>query len=111
MGALFQDRLAVGLRFVGGDENGSLESETVKCGRESHGTPIREWVCWRGPAVIVIDRPVLSSERAPHINEPATDSNKDLVLGSQMGALFQDRLAVGLRFVGGDERGTQCLGV
>jgi hypothetical protein len=28
----------VTLRVVGGDEKGSLESETVKCGRESHET-------------------------------------------------------------------------
>jgi hypothetical protein len=28
----------VTLRIVGGDEKGSLESETVKCGYESHGT-------------------------------------------------------------------------
>jgi hypothetical protein len=27
----------VALRVVGGDENGSLESETVKYGHESHG--------------------------------------------------------------------------
>jgi hypothetical protein len=27
------------------------------------------------------DRPVLLSERAPHINKPATDSNKNLVVG------------------------------
>jgi hypothetical protein len=26
------------------------------------------------------DRPVLSSERAPHIKKPATDSNKNLVV-------------------------------
>jgi hypothetical protein len=30
------------LRVVGGDEKGSLESETVKYSRESHGTRIRE---------------------------------------------------------------------
>jgi hypothetical protein len=30
------------LRVVGGDKNGSLESETVKYGRESHATRIRE---------------------------------------------------------------------
>jgi hypothetical protein len=41
----------------------SLESETVKCGRESRGTRAREWLRWRGPAPIVNDRPVLSSER------------------------------------------------
>jgi hypothetical protein len=28
----------VAVRIVGGDEKGSLESETVKYGRESHGT-------------------------------------------------------------------------
>jgi hypothetical protein len=28
----------VALRVAGGDENGSLESETVKYGHESHGT-------------------------------------------------------------------------
>jgi hypothetical protein len=32
----------VALRFVGGDEKISLEFETVKCGRESHGTSTRE---------------------------------------------------------------------
>jgi hypothetical protein len=30
------------LRVVGGDEKGSLESETVKYGRESHGTRTQE---------------------------------------------------------------------
>jgi hypothetical protein len=32
----------VALRVVGSDENGSLEYETVKYGRESHGTRSRE---------------------------------------------------------------------
>jgi hypothetical protein len=32
----------VTLRVVGGDKKGSLESETVKYGRESHGTRTRE---------------------------------------------------------------------
>jgi hypothetical protein len=32
----------VALLVVGGDEKGSLESETVKCGHESHGTQTRE---------------------------------------------------------------------
>jgi hypothetical protein len=36
------DTSIVALRAVGGDENGSLESETVKCGRESQGTRTRE---------------------------------------------------------------------
>jgi hypothetical protein len=37
------------------------------------------------------DRPVLSSERAPHINKPSTVIRTDLK--PQMGGLFQDRLA------------------
>jgi hypothetical protein len=45
------------------DEKGSLGSETVKYGPESHGTRTRESLRWRGPAAIVNDRPVLSSER------------------------------------------------
>jgi hypothetical protein len=32
----------VALRVVGGDEKGSIESETVKYGRESHGSRTRE---------------------------------------------------------------------
>jgi hypothetical protein len=32
----------IALRVVGGDEKGSLESETVKYGHESHGTRTRE---------------------------------------------------------------------
>jgi hypothetical protein len=60
------------LRVVGGDEKGSLDSETVKYGRESQGTRTRELLRWRGPVAIANDRPVLSSERAPHINKPAT---------------------------------------
>jgi hypothetical protein len=32
-------------------------------------------------AANVNDRPVLSSEKAPHIDKLATDSNKNLVLG------------------------------
>jgi hypothetical protein len=92
MRALFQDRLAnysitssedprveassntstVALRVVGGDEKGSFESETVKYGHEYHGTRTWEWLRCRGPAAIVNDRPILSSEREPHINKPAT---------------------------------------
>jgi hypothetical protein len=33
---------SVALRVVGGDETGSLESETVKYGREPQGTQTRE---------------------------------------------------------------------
>jgi hypothetical protein len=62
----------VALRVVGGDEKGSLESERVKYGHESHGTRTREWLRWRAPAAILNDRPALSSARAPHINKHAT---------------------------------------
>jgi hypothetical protein len=62
----------VTLRVVGGDEKGSLESETVNYGHESHGSRTRNCLQWQGPGAIVNDRPVLSSERARHINKPAT---------------------------------------
>jgi hypothetical protein len=35
-------------------------------------TRTREWLRWRGPAVIINGRPVLSSESAPNINKPTT---------------------------------------
>jgi hypothetical protein len=56
----------VTLRVVGGDEKGSLRTETVKYGRKSQGTRTRERPCWQGPAAYTKDRPVLSSERAPY---------------------------------------------
>jgi hypothetical protein len=62
----------VTLRVVGGDEKGSLKSETVKYGRESQGTRSRERLRWRGPAAYTKDRPDLSSERAPHKNKTET---------------------------------------
>jgi hypothetical protein len=62
----------VTLRVVGGDEKGSLEYETVKYGHEFYGTRTRTWLRWRGPAAIVNDRPVLSSERVSQINKHAT---------------------------------------
>jgi hypothetical protein len=62
----------VTLRVVGGDEKGSLESETANYGHESHdGSRTRKCLHWQGPGAIVNDRPVLSSERAPHINKTA----------------------------------------
>jgi hypothetical protein len=59
-------------RVVGGDEKGSLESERVNYGHESHGSRTRKCLLWQGPGEIVNDRPVLSSERAHLINKPAT---------------------------------------
>jgi hypothetical protein len=59
----------VTLQVIEGDETGSLESETVKYGRESQGTRTREGLRWHGPAAYTKDRPVLSSERAPPKNK------------------------------------------
>jgi hypothetical protein len=60
------------LRVVGGDDKGSLKSETVKYNRKSQGTRTRETLCWQGPAAYTKDRPVLSSERASHKNKTVT---------------------------------------
>jgi hypothetical protein len=60
------------LRVVGGDEKGSRKTETVKYGREIQATRIRERLRWRGPAAYTKDRPVRSSERAPHKNKTVT---------------------------------------
>jgi hypothetical protein len=62
----------VDLRVVGGDEKGGLESETVKYSYESHGIRTRERLRWRRLASIVNARPILSSEKEPHLNKPAT---------------------------------------
>jgi hypothetical protein len=84
----------VTMRVIGGDEKWSLESETVKYGHESYGTRTRKWLRWRGPAAVVNDRPVLASERAPHINNPTTVRQwQRSGRKPQMGALFQDRPA------------------
>jgi hypothetical protein len=63
------------LRVVGGDEKGSLKTETVKYGRGIQGTRTWERLGWRGPAAYTKDRPVLSSERAPHKNKTVTIIN------------------------------------
>jgi hypothetical protein len=57
---------------VGGDEKGSLKSETIKYGLKSQGTWTRERLCWQGPAAHTKDRPDLSSERAHHKNKTVT---------------------------------------
>jgi hypothetical protein len=51
---------------------GSFKSETVKYDHECQGTRTQERLRWRGPAAYTEDRPVLSSERAPHKNKTAT---------------------------------------
>jgi hypothetical protein len=44
----------------------SLESETVKCGHESRGTRASKRLLWRGPALIVKNKPIFSLERVLH---------------------------------------------
>jgi hypothetical protein len=66
----------VTLRVVGGDEKGSLKSETVKYGRNSQGPGTRGRLRWQGPAAHKKDRPVLSSERAPQGNKNVTVRQK-----------------------------------
>jgi hypothetical protein len=110
----------VALRVVGGDEKraqclgynpatlflevvntgtwpsslGSLESETVKCGHESRETRTCEWLRWQGPAAIVNDRPIFSSERMLH-----KDYNRKCSVGKwsywSQGACRQDELIGG----------------
>jgi hypothetical protein len=62
----------VTLRVVGGDEKGSLKSETVKYGLKFQGTRTRESLRWQGPAAHKKERPDLSSERATHKNKTVT---------------------------------------
>jgi hypothetical protein len=65
----------VTLRVGGGDEKGSLKFETVNFGHEVQWTRTQERLRWRGPAAYTKDRPVLSSERAPHKNKTVTVSS------------------------------------
>jgi hypothetical protein len=51
------------------DEKGNLKSETAKYGCESQDSGTRKRLRWQGPAAYTKDRPVLSSERAPHKKE------------------------------------------
>jgi hypothetical protein len=60
------------LQVIGSDEKGSLKSERVKYGHKTQGTRTQERLRWRGPAAYIKDRPVLSSERAPHKNKTVT---------------------------------------
>jgi hypothetical protein len=53
----------VTLRVVGGDEKGSLKTETVKYVREIQGTRTRERLRWRGPTAYTKDRPVPTKTR------------------------------------------------
>jgi hypothetical protein len=54
----------VTLRVVGGDEKGSLKSETVKYGYESKGTRTQERLRWRVP-------PACTRQTRPLVREDA----------------------------------------
>jgi hypothetical protein len=62
----------VTLRVVGGDEKGTLKSETVKYGREFQVIRTHERLRWQGPAAYTKDIPILSSDKAPHKNKTVT---------------------------------------
>jgi hypothetical protein len=66
----------VALRVVGGGEKGSLESWDSKIWPRLLWGSDPKMTGWWGPAAIVNDRPVLSSERAPQINKPANVRQK-----------------------------------
>jgi hypothetical protein len=55
----------VTLRVVGGDEKGSLKSETVKYCRNSQGTRTRETPRYQGPAACTRQTRPLVREGAP----------------------------------------------
>jgi hypothetical protein len=53
-----------------------------KYDHDSHGTHFRDWLSWRDSAAILNYGPILSSERKPHINKPATIWHKyNLLMG------------------------------
>jgi hypothetical protein len=62
----------VTLRVVGGDEKGSLKSESVEYGNESQGTRTRERLRWQVAAAYTEEILVLSSERTLHKNKTVT---------------------------------------
>jgi hypothetical protein len=61
---LFLENINTGTLYL--QVGGRLESETAKCGQESCGTLTWERLRCRGPAAIVNDRLILSSERMLH---------------------------------------------
>jgi hypothetical protein len=82
----------VTVRVIGGDEKGSLKTETVKYRHKSLGTRPRERLRSRRAAEYTKDRPVLSSERAPHKNKPVTVNLINIWLCAPYGVRHQDLL-------------------
>jgi hypothetical protein len=65
------------LRVVGGEENGSLESKTVKHGRESHE---KDCADEDQQQLYTTDPSSRQKERPTSINLQLSDSNKNLVV-------------------------------
>jgi hypothetical protein len=82
----------VALRVVGGDEQGSFESETVKYGHESQEVLTRKRLRWRGLGAFVNDRPSRPKEGHTSSNPQLSDSNKNLVVSPRW-VLYSDSLA------------------
>jgi hypothetical protein len=69
------------LRVVGGDRKGSLESETVKYGRESHVTRTRKRLRCEGQQQLWTTDPSSRQRERPTSTKPQlSDSNKNLVV-------------------------------
>jgi hypothetical protein len=67
-------------RVVGGDEKGSLKSESVKYGHEYQGTRTRERLRWRGPSAYI-------KETRPLVREGASqkqDRNCQTVINTRI---------------------------
>jgi hypothetical protein len=70
------------LRVVGGDEKGSLKSETVKYGLKSQGTRTKERLSWQGSAAFIKKqtRPLVREGAPQEQDRNCHTSNKDLVV-------------------------------
>jgi hypothetical protein len=72
---------------------GSLKYETVIYGREYQKTRTQQRLRWQEPAAYTKDRPVLSSERAPHKKQNRNcQKKKNIWSQAQDGARYQDLL-------------------
>jgi hypothetical protein len=72
------------LRVEGGDEKGSLKSETIKYDHESQGTRTRERLPGKGQQHVQnTDPSARQKERPTSTSLQLSDSNKDLVVSSR----------------------------
>jgi hypothetical protein len=71
----------VALRVVGGNGKGSLESETVKYGHESHETRTRKGLLWRDQQQLYTTDPSSRQREHPTSTNPQlSNSNKNLIV-------------------------------